>query len=62
MSVPIGPVEALKLALVKEKEAQDLYRRLGVEHKVASDVFDMLLSEEIKHQQLIEKKINELTA
>ncbi len=58
---PVGPVEALKIALAKEIEAAAMYAELARDHKVASDVFLFLVNEETKHRQLIEKKIAELT-
>ena len=57
----IGPVEALELALSREKASIELYRRLALEHKVAEDVFTFLFNEENKHRKLIENKIFELT-
>ncbi len=58
---PIGPVEALRIALDKERNAVELYRKLGVEAKGASEIFDFLINEEMKHVRLIEMKIKELT-
>lgn len=58
---PIGPVEALKLALSREEASIELYRRFGAQHKVAEDIFTFLFNEENKHKILIEKKILELT-
>ncbi len=55
------PVEALKLALEKEKEAQELYQRLAAEHPVAREMFLSLVVEEEKHAKLIEERIYELT-
>ncbi len=54
------PVEALKLALSKELEAIELYRKFSVDYPVAKDAFLFLIEEEEKHQRMIEKKINEL--
>ena len=39
---PIGPIEALKIALSREESSIELYRRLAVEHKVAEDIFTLL--------------------
>ena len=57
----MGPVDALNLALVKEKDSVDLYHRLSIEHEAVKDIFIFLMNEEYKHKQLIEKKIVELT-
>lgn len=58
---PVGPVEALKLALKKEIEAAELYKDFALKHKAAADIFQFLVNEEEKHRGLIEKKIRELT-
>jgi rubrerythrin len=57
----MSPVEALQLALAKEKEAHDLYQRLAQEQPVARETFLSLVIEEEKHAKLIEKRIYELT-
>jgi len=57
----MGPVEALQLALSKEKEAMERYREFATQHRVARDVFLFLADEEHKHKEMIEKKIYELT-
>jgi rubrerythrin len=57
----MGPIEALELALKKEVEAATLYQRLLAEYPIAEDIFSFLITEEEKHQQLIRKKIVELT-
>lgn len=57
----MSPVEALQLALAKEKEAHDLYQRLAEEQPLARTMFLELVIEEEKHAKLIEKKIYELT-
>lgn len=57
----MSPIEALNLALAREEDAIELYRRFAEEHKVAEDVFLFLFNEENKHKTLIEKKIFELT-
>ena len=58
---PIGPVEALKIALEKEKNSVTLYRKLSLEAKAASGVLEFLINEEMKHVKLIEDRIRELT-
>ena len=55
------PVEALEIALSKEKEAIEMYGKLSIEHSVIKDLLLELQNEEHKHKQLIEKKIAELT-
>lgn len=57
----MGPIEALNLALAKEKESIELYQKFSTEHQIAKDIFLFLMNEEYKHKQLIEKKISELT-
>ncbi len=54
-------LEALNLALSKEIETREIYRRYSGEYTVAKDIFLFLMGEEEKHKQLIEKKIVELT-
>ncbi len=63
MKEPMGPVEALKLALEKEIEAGNLYQKFASESKTRSvnEIFTFLAGEEIKHQRLIENKLRELT-
>ncbi len=63
MSEPIGPVEALKLALEREVAAYNAYQKFANELKnpQAVEVFRFLSNEEAKHQKLIEGKIKELT-
>jgi hypothetical protein len=61
MKESLGPIEALKLALSKEIEAIEMYRKMAVEHKVAQEIFDFLATEEFKHKNLLEKKIYELS-
>lgn len=55
------PIEALELALSKEKETIELYEKFSAEHPVAKDTFLFLAEEEHKHKQLLEKKIHELS-
>ena len=57
----MGPVDALKLALNKEKGSIELYNKLNLEHPVLKELFLFLINEEEKHKQLIEKKIQEIT-
>ncbi|MFH1397991.1 MAG: hypothetical protein ABIH27_05545 [Candidatus Omnitrophota bacterium] len=54
------PIEALTLALSEETKAIALYRRLSAEHQSIREMFDFLIIEEEKHQQLIKNKIAEL--
>jgi rubrerythrin len=53
-------IEALKLALSKEKEAVEVYKKLLIQHPVLKDLFYFLINEEEKHVLMIEKKISEL--
>ncbi len=63
MKEPLGPVEALKLALEKEIEACNIYQKFAMESKMLAvrDIFIFLSDEERKHQRLIEGKIREIT-
>jgi rubrerythrin len=63
MKEPLGPVEALKLALEKEVEACNIYQKFSIESKMLEvrDIFMFLSDEERKHQKLIENKIKEIT-
>jgi rubrerythrin len=53
-------IDALKIALAKEKEAVEVYKKLMIQHPVLKDLFDFLINEEEKHVVMIEKKISEL--
>jgi len=55
------PVEALKLALAEELKAISLYTKLSSEHPSLKETFAFLVTEEFKHKQLLEKKIQEMT-
>jgi len=57
----MGPVEALNLALSKEKESIKLYNKLNLEHPALKEMFLFLINEEQKHKKLIENKIMEIT-
>lgn len=54
-------VEALKLALGKEKNSIKLYQDLAQNHSAIKDLLLFLLNEEEKHKKLIEEKIVEVT-
>lgn len=54
------PVEALNLALSKEKASIQLYNRLYLKHPPLKELLLFLVNEEEKHKQMIEKKIVEL--
>ncbi len=58
----MGPVDALKVALVKETESIELYNKFCLEHPEIKDLLLFLINEEEKHKQLIEKKITEVTS
>jgi len=53
-------LEALKLALSKEQNAVETYKKLLVEHPALKELFYFLLNEEEKHVAMVEKKIAEL--
>jgi rubrerythrin len=53
-------LEALKLALSKEKGAAEAHKELLAKHPALKDLFYLLLNEEQKHVVIIEKKIAEL--
>ncbi len=55
------PVDALRLALLKEQEAMEAYQRYAEDFPGVREIFEFLVSEEYKHKELIERKINELT-
>lgn len=55
------PVEALELALSKEKKAIEMYKKFSVEHPTVSETFIFLMDEEYKHKKMLEEKIYELT-
>ena len=59
---PIGPVEALNLALKKEIEAHDLYIRLAndMHGREVGDIFINLANEEVKHRKLIEDMLRKI--
>jgi rubrerythrin len=57
----MGPVEALKIAMAKEKASIDLYNKLSIEHSSLKELFTFLINEEQKHKKLIEDKIAEAT-
>lgn len=54
-------VEALKLALNKEKASIELYNRLANEHRDIRELLFSLVIEEEKHKRLIEAKMAEIT-
>jgi rubrerythrin len=56
----MGPVEALNIALQKEIEARDSYRKFSEEFPAIKDLCFFLLNEEEKHKKLIESRIAEL--
>lgn len=53
-------MQALEMALGKEKEAVEIYKKLSIEHPAMRDLFEFLMNEEAKHVVLIQKKIVEL--
>ncbi len=57
----MGPVEALKLALIKENETLELYQKLAKTSHTARETFVFLIEQEEKHRKIIEDKIYELS-
>ena len=55
------PVEALRLALAKERAAIVLYQQLAEDHPDIRELLTDLANEKTKHKKLIEKKMVELT-
>lgn len=55
-------IEVLRLALSMEKDAIRIYQKLSVEHPNLKDLLSLLVIEEQKHKELIEKKIAQLDA
>lgn len=55
------PVEALELALNKEKASIELYAKLANQHPAIKELLFTLLNEEEKHKKLIEARIAEIT-
>lgn len=54
-------VEALNLALEKEKKSIKLYQGLSRKQSAIKDLLDFLITEEQKHEKLIKEKIVEVT-
>ena len=57
----MGPVEALEIALAKEQEAVELYKKLAEQHVNIKEIFQALMLEEQRHEKLILAKIQELS-
>lgn len=55
------PVEALKIALGKEKDAVELYKKFSIEHPEIRELLTELLIQEEVHVKRIQKKISEIT-
>lgn len=53
-------IEVLRLALSMEEDAIRIYQKLLVQHPSLKDLLYLLVTEEQKHKNLIEKKIAEL--
>ncbi|NLX26573.1 MAG: hypothetical protein GXY61_11570 [Lentisphaerae bacterium] len=53
-------LEALEMALSKEKEAVEKYTELEIKHHALRDLFSFLANEERKHVKMIENKIRDL--
>jgi rubrerythrin len=54
------PVEALQLALSKEKASIKLYETLAGQHPAIKELLYSLMSEEEKHLKMIDKRMQEL--
>lgn len=54
-------IEVLKIALLKEKEAIEMYQKILLQHPNLTELLSLLITEEQKHKILIENKIVELT-
>lgn len=54
------PMEALKIALEKEKASIKLYNKFYLDHPAVKDIFLFLINEEQKHEKMIEEKMVEL--
>jgi rubrerythrin len=54
------PINALQLALAKEKASVKLYRKMLVEHPGLKDLLLFLVNEEEKHVKMIENEIVKL--
>ena len=54
-------IEVLKIALLKEKEAIEIYQNILLQHPNLTELLSILITEEQKHKILIENKIVELT-
>lgn len=50
-------VEALQIALAKEKQAIELYKKMALDYPEIRDLCTDLGNEEYKHRTMIEKKI-----
>lgn len=55
------PIEALKLALLKEEASMKLYKDLAKKHQTIRELLTQLYDQEYRHKKLIEDKIRELT-
>ncbi|MCQ9206054.1 MAG: hypothetical protein NG737_07070 [Omnitrophica bacterium] len=55
------PIEALKLALLKEEASMKLYKDLAKKHRTIRELLTQLYDQEYRHKKLIEDKIRELT-
>jgi rubrerythrin len=54
-------IEALRMALAKERDAVKAYQSLIAQHPALKELFSFLVTEEQKHVVMIEKKISELS-
>ena len=57
----MGPIDALTIALNKEQASIKLYDDLCSSHSDLRELCSFLITEEQKHKQMIEKKIQGMT-
>ena len=53
-------LEALELALSKEKEAVARYKKMEIDYPTLAELFISLANEELKHVDLLQEKMREL--
>ena len=60
MDETTSPLEALKIALQREIETYEMYKKAAevVDDQSAKKMFEFLAREEIKHRKLLEDEIN----
>ena len=53
----MGPMEALEIALSKEIEAAEFYKKMAIQHSEIRDLFTELSNVEQKHKKMVEAEI-----